>query len=395
MLRCEFGHILCNAPSCTAPNKCHYCAGGVAGIRFVEGMCLTCWGISSECGCFDCPVCSVRQENENLCAECLKCTGCCVCPRCITCSKVATICEDCSKCYPCCKCRRVRFKQRDIVFKDSNTFKKNESKRMISVELEISGCVDFRPIEKMCNKWSISVVHDGSLNGNNPFELNTSPVNGDLFLLQIADITRSLEESGSQINDSCGFHVHVDARDFDYWEIEKLIRLYSVIEPTLFKMVPAVRRSNRFCTKCGENLITDLDTNLKNNKVLDANGRLKKIDIKSVIADTIYKEDKSALQTMRISKYAGGSSLNTRYNALNIHSWVYRGSIESRLYQGTTKYEDITNWSMMWASILDYTYTTNFKKLPKDGLELLQRICSDNVVASWISAKYHNSRGAV
>lgn len=262
---------------------------------------------------------------------------------------------------------------------------------MISVELEISSCVDFRPIEKVCDKWSISVVNDGSINGNNPFELNTSPVNGDLFLLQTKDIAKALKTSGAMVNESCGMHVHVDARDFEFWEIEKLIRLYSVIEPTLFKMVPAHRRKNRFCVECGETLVKDLDTNLKNNKVLDMNGRLKKIDIKNAIADTVYKEDKSTLQNMRINKYATGAhASNTRYNALNIHSWVYRGSIESRLYQGVTDYESIVNWSMMWAYILDYTYTTNFKKLPKDGLELLRKICSDSVVASWISIKYYN-----
>jgi Putative amidoligase enzyme len=43
-----------------------------------------------------------------------------------------------------------------------------------------------------------------------------------------------------------------------------------------------------------------------------------------------------------------------RYVAFNLHSWFYRGTLESRIYNGTINANEIIQWGIMWSLIMDY-----------------------------------------
>ena len=59
---------------------------------------------------------------------------------------------------------------------------------------------------------------------------------------------------------------------------------------------------------------------------------------------------------------------DTRYNAINLHSHFYRGTIEFRHHQGALNHIKIINWIDYNLSILDYAK----KRYNADDIKLLQ-----------------------
>lgn len=56
---------------------------------------------------------------------------------------------------------------------------------------------------------------------------------------------------------------------------------------------------------------------------------------------TVYRE-------MKRDKYN-----NARYKACNLHSWLYRGTVELRLPSGTVQGDKIAQWGILWGTIVD------------------------------------------
>ncbi len=370
MPRCDMGHSLCNACS-----QCHYCTEGEPGVPLPEGGCRNCWKVKSFCQCLVCSKCNKLTEHEQICLLCVKCIMCCECPECTNCGKRGSVCTDCSKCNGCCRCKYPSFIRRELVKNvndvpefgnDTKSFKINKSKRFISVEIEISSCKNFKPIRKVCEKWNASIVEDGSLNGDSPFEINTAPTKGDRFVEQIKEFEEAFKLAKTSINSSCGLHVHIEAADFNWWDLSKLIRLYAKIENGLFKIVSPERRHVRYCIPCGEYLLENL--NLE--------GR----DIKAAISNAVYRDDKRYIPEVRGQKYA-----SVRYAALNLHSCIHRGTIESRIHHGTVQSKDIINWGMLWGAIVDYAYKhPKFSHLPTGGFESLLYV-TPNSLKEWVT----------
>lgn len=176
-------------------------------------------------------------------------------------------------------------------------------------------------------------MSDGSL-PEEGFEINTAPAQGDLFIGQIEAISKALLRDGARVSSGCGLHVHVDARDFSYYDLRRLVLLYERIEPALFEMMPASRRESRFCQPCGKLYAEAVRAN-----------RLPKI-YKENLIKSVYGDE--AKRPARRDKYD-----DSRYHALNIHSWFYRGTIECRLHTGSVRAHKIIAWGKLWATILD------------------------------------------
>ena len=274
-------------------------------------------------------------------------------------------------------------KQSKPFFHAGQTFTKNESQRFIACELEVSDVLagpmgDDSPIYLTMRKWKGDIVDDGSIDGNRSFEINTAPASGDSFIKQIEEICESLKKNAAEVNDTCGFHVHIDARDFNFFDIRKLIMLYSKIEDSLFAMVPEERRKSTYCFPCGQKYLLDLSSAIApkdNNKKILKN---------------VYGDENTDTEELRRNKYHAA-----RYNALNIHSWFYRGTIECRLAPGTVKEKDIIFWSLLWANILDFCYEMTEKEindLTISGEEILEQIAPTPEIAKWIKNKIKISK---
>ncbi len=89
---------------------------------------------------------------------------------------------------------------------------------------------------------------------------------------------------------------------------------------------------------------------------------------------------------------------DSRYNALNIHSWLYRGSIECRMHHGTIRADKIVNWGLLWVAILDYAFEHNemdIKALKGDGFQILMGIAPNEDIKKWLVERKTKFSGQV
>lgn len=335
-------------PSCCECWTCEHASRRQYSHRCTEeeNRCESCERCETHCHCSVCEDCGARGEDLSICSNCSRCNECCNCCRCQDCDGVCGSddwCGDCDRCNECCRCwsRIVEFFDSPLTFHfaSKKQYKRNPSKRFLSCELEIdhtnSDDCD-RDITRTVKRWNGSIVRDGSLDGETGFEINTAPAQGDVFCEQIETICDALQLSGAQVDSSCGYHVHVDARDYGYFEVRKLILLYEHIEDALFQMVPPCRRHNTACNPCGHEYASTLQT-----------GKL----CKKSIVKTLYKTTSRSVKVYRNNKYT-----QIRYHALNLHSWFFRGTVECRLAAGSANADKVIPWAMLWADIIDYCH---------------------------------------
>lgn len=370
---------------------------------FAEPECDVC-GLQGECECILCESCQVLNA-EPLCENCETCSLCCDCSHCESCGPVDNVCERCELCSDHCTCQSVdcrcgtvgesdfvcencnacedhcscftcdncmeRFSEEeygengccqscsdsgthsnvDIISRsvkfhsaDKGQFKQNPSKRFIAVELEIASSDDGSSygIDCALRKWNASAVEDSSL-PDSGYEINSSPAQGDVFCQQVDDICAALNSADAKVDDSCGYHVHIDARDLKYPDIRRLMRVYAIIEPALFAMVPPSRRASSYCHPCGSKY--GADSPIKSTR-----------DLRHDVATKVYGS--SNTRTRKTSKYDC-----SRYAALNLHSWFLRGTVECRLAAGTTSADKVKSWAILWASIVDFAATKTDREI--------------------------------
>jgi hypothetical protein len=143
--------------------------------------------------------------------------------------------------------------------------------------------------------------------------------------------------------------VHVDARDFSYYDLRRLIFLYAKIESGLFAIVARSRQQSSYCTPCGA-------------RYADAiRGTLNPSINKQKVFAGVYADNPGKFfnkQSLAHDKYN-----SARYAALNLHSWFLRGTIECRMHHGTIRAGKIQNWGILWARILDYAFKAREKDI--------------------------------
>lgn len=282
-----------------------------------------------------------------------------------------TVCTVCRRCIEGCGCSCVNaelpmsriYINSPLNFHDGKPCALNPSKRYLSAEIEVAFMEsNVRGVRDTVQRWNGSIVTDGSI--PNGFEINTAPAGADAFVRQIDEITAELEKGHAAINTACGLHVHIDARDFTYYDLRRLILFYAKIEPALYRLVAKSRRDNRFCIPCADRF----------KQAVEASAMPK--ELKKNIFKSVYGSPPSLLlnkkQGSPLKKYANG-----RYSALNIHSWFYRGTIECRMHHGTITAKGIRSWAVMWARLLDVSLTlseANIRALPDDGLTALLQV---------------------
>ncbi len=392
----------CHAPECIKTESMHDLQEKV---RIGTPLCYACGNcISGCCNCFLCHCTSrTARHSAGWCALCNRCERCDTCPRCRSCTRTYNrqrYCAGCTNCSRCCRCPvrpdtpSVPVPYVNITTQPHHKVTKilrrvNPIDRLVSVEIEVAGVRGRAPenVTEICRKWGANIVRDGSL-PQYGFEINTAPAAGDLFVKEITDITDTLASQFAFANEQCGLHCHVDARDFTFFDMRRLIFLYEKIEPALFSMVPATRRRSKYCYPCGPRY----SKNLRESTIPKMS--------KNQIYRGIYGLDGSQVQDRKKIR-----TDQARYNALNIHSWFVRGTTECRIRHGTVDRQEIINWGMLWAGILDYaikTPETNIHKLSHNTMEerkgVLKLCAPTGKVVDFIDsefAKYNPSSGEI
>jgi len=263
-----------------------------------------------------------------------------------------------------------------------NEFEINPIKRYISCELEIA---DFDAplnykLEEVVKRWGGAIVGDGSVHGNNPFEINTAPANGDKFVNQLKEICQVLREGHAAANDSCGLHVHVDARKLDYFSIRKVAYLWEKLEPAFMKLTPPSRRGLHYCAPWGSRLVEGLES-----ATVPKQNRDKLIE-------NIYGEKKTRL-VRETPGSSNGKYDSARYRSLNLHSWVFRGTLEYRLWAGSRSFKKVLNSALLSAGLVDFAVSHSedeIKALKGSEIELLLQVAPTDYNKEWVIERWNN-----
>ena len=213
-----------------------------------------------------------------------------------------------------------------------NTFEENKFSRFVGVEIETifpcdgfsgSDIPDFYPS-------TFRHTYDGSIETNNGrgTEFISEPMNGDILFKNIDRMCEYLQSCDYYINRTCGFHVHIDARDLYYRELRGIMLVVKSFESTLKNMMPNSRQESNWC------------------KSLNAN----KYDIRNISSDTefIMSWYDWANEPPSMDKYN-----SSRYYGLNLHARVYHGTIEFRYHSATNNRVKMKNWITICQSIVE------------------------------------------
>lgn len=244
-------------------------------------------------------------------------------------------------------------------------------------------------------KWNCAVVQDGSLSRSRgkrgaSFEINTAPASGEKWVEMVTEVATELRAIGGRANWSCGTHIHVDAtKNFGWWDMRRLVRLYAKVEPGMYDIIDPSRRKSTYAIPCGAKLESYFKKS-EANPTITPHSKIRKF--KEAVSMGMYGVDAKSLSN---SSYTASKGHSSRYMALNLHSWFYRGTVEFRHSHGITHPEKIINWGLMCASIIDSA--ANLTEAQVDalppGVPGLVAIAPSDRVAKWIlkrEAKFKN-----
>ena len=129
----------------------------------------------------------------------------------------------------------------------------------------------------------------------------------------IQELVRKLREAGALANFSCGIHVHIDASSFDARTLRNITNIMAAKEDLIYKALQvSVARQNRWCKPVEERFLEELN-----------------------------QKKPGTLEEVRHIWYNGASRQRdhydeSRYHCLNLHSVFQKGTVEVRLFNGTT-----------------------------------------------------------
>lgn len=163
------------------------------------------------------------------------------------------------------------------------------------------------------NHWKITT--DGSINGSNPHELVSPPLQGEEGLEEVKKIANAIRGAGGRINASCGLHVHVEASGLNSLELANTVIRYSKFENEIDMLMPYSRRGDRnsYCYSV-QGLGTQMSLQLRQISRLSNN--------------------------IFIRNFLGGD----RFRKVNLVSYLRHGTIEFRQHSGTLDGTKIINW---------------------------------------------------
>lgn len=347
------------------------------------------------------------------CSVCKRCTWCgCCCAMCQVCKKQTVsnnICTTCSKaldvkmCRAHCKCRKMKkrlvklepqvavVKVKGIPFVNKfgavipkthepqvvveNFRKFNKLSRPIGFEAEIAewrGLEQWRGIE-------YDTEHDGSVKPSGR-ELQVAPAAGDKLVNNILQLGEAIVRYNSSINETCGFHVHVDGGDLSWWEIRRLLLLWNNIEDSIFNyLCESNRKENRYCSPLNSNQFVQIGNMFGSFVCIDHKVKMCKRcatgELKRKIFEFMYGRNYVAGWNSKTHDYItimksqhkqrqtkqGGN----RYQALNLQSWMLRGSVEFRLKEGLTDAKEMLMWCLFCGWVVEAVGRLNDEAVKK------------------------------
>jgi len=265
------------------------------------------------------------------------------------------------------------------------------------MELELSKVGDGNTLSTWARRHNAGLIEDGSLPGSG-VEIVTSPTAGDILIEDLESLGKLLPKVDAEVNDTCGLHVHVDARDFTQSDLRRVIVLYSAVERACFELVSRTRMGNLYCQSCGRQYLAMLENDKsKGHK-----------DFRKHLHELLYSEQDATepsghgpFDGRDVPKFKKEKYHYTRYYALNLHSYFFRKTIEFRLHEAHLNPKVFINWSLFCGWIIEKAATLSerqvFALMSKhakgNGESLLADIMPKDA-ADWILERLHTRRAA-
>ena len=133
----------------------------------------------------------------------------------------------------------------------------------------------------------------------------------------LQNIVRELRKAGAIANSSCGIHVHVDGKNHNAESLTRLINFATGRQDLFYEALEIGDRANRWCHKMNKKLLNAMKTSGTSRESIER----------------IWYSDVN-------DGYTGGISHDhynsTRYHGINLHALFTKGTVEFRLFNGTT-----------------------------------------------------------
>lgn len=193
--------------------------------------------------------------------------------------------------------------------------------RYFSTEIEI---VDPNS-ESRPNRWTS--VSDSSISPGG-IEYLSGPMVGSNAVDEIIEECSLL---GGFVDDTCGFHLHLDFGEESQEDVKKFAAACSVLQNLAFDIVKPNRKDSRYCKPYGADFIDTL--------------------LNLPLEETLYNTDNPThIENCKRNKYH-----ESRYHWLNLHSYYFRGTIEMRQHHGTKNPVTIINWAELWLKVAEWS----------------------------------------
>lgn len=178
--------------------------------------------------------------------------------------------------------------------------------------------------DSQCRKWK--VMRDSSIspikkagNGNMDeyrVEFVTPPLYySDIEILQ--SIIRKFKEIGGVPHSSCGIHIHIDGANHTANSLQRMVNFMYSRQDIIYEALDIEDRKNRWCKPICQELYSNIKK-LKSDAASDV--------------EKIWYSDANDRYWGRISHEHYNE---TRYHALNLHSFFSKGTVEFRLFNST------------------------------------------------------------
>jgi len=193
-----------------------------------------------------------------------------------------------------------------------------------------------------------NVVYDGSVTGGDDqygAEVVVSPRRGDILYNDMLTITKTLKEDcGAYISRKCGYHLHIDTRDYDWQHFLVLTLMTKMIEPHIYSWLPSSRRSSNWCKPVSQTI-----------------DELRYINDRDSFLEYYYDD----------CRFTNEKYNEKRYHGLNLHSHFQANQgVEIRYHSGTLNPDKMLHWSILWSQIIDKCYEL--------GNQLAEEMRTDN-----------------
>lgn len=201
----------------------------------------------------------------------------------------------------------------EIECKDASASAVIAALREVGIECVDNTNASYSTIHETAPTWKI--VLDGSVQRG--WEMVSPILSGEDGIAQVRKVARALAQCGANADNSCGLHVHVDARDLSVQSIANVGRRYSRFETEIDAFMPRARNRNSYC------------------------GSMRNVNFDDIVRGGL-----------------GLLARTERYLKVNMSAYARHNTIEFRHHSGTTSGEKMENWIKFCTAFVDASIVT-------------------------------------